>query len=467
MRRIRLAQRFVPYLAIALGACTRGSEHGNAAHGGSGAATRAPNLILIVVDDWARSDSQMSRADGNPWNDLIAIDALAAQGQEWENFYAQPLCNPTRRTLTFGNYTGTGGTLVCKGWGQQQPPVPATLAGELRKLGYETAAFGKWHIDPSSSPNKGWWEAPFEFGFDAWRALNGANVGGHCNSRDYFDWTRADDGVLTATNQYHTEAVALAFMDWWQETSRPRFAYVCFQASHLPLHAPPSYLLPSGYPTPKNAREQYEAMLVAMDTLVGTMLSIVDLRDTFVFLVGDNGTPPEALRPGQDASRVKWTTYEDGVNVPMIAVGPDIRPGTTPALGHVVDFPGTLLELAGGAASATMEDTVSLVPVLRNPASRVRRCLICDREPTKDPRFRDHDTCAVLEAPGVLFKARYDTPPSRPTRKTYYDLIADPVEEHPISAKDPSWAAWIGEADAALGAYGVGGDSSGGAHPKR
>ncbi|HED64326.1 MAG TPA: hypothetical protein ENJ09_02105 [Planctomycetes bacterium] len=436
----------LPLLAAA--ACRDAGSSG--ASPGSGQAVTTPNLLVIVVDDWAESDWEASRGDLDPWNDLVAIDTLAAQGQEWENFYAQPLCNPTRKTLTFGVFDGASDSRLCMS-GMNSKPVPTETLGEvLRQAGYATAAFGKWHIGPSSDATESWGVAPREYGFDSWRALSATNIGGHCGSNDYTDWMRADDGVESPTHEYHTEAVGLAFMDWWQSTPGPRFAYVCFQAAHEPFHMPPAHLLPSGFPQPTSARKRYEAMLVAADSMVATMMSIVDLTDTYVILLGDNGTPRGAVRSDQDPLKVKWTTLEDGVHVPMVVAGPGVRVGTTRALGHVADLPATLAGLASTAAPLAMIDSVSLLPVFLDRSQRVRDSLICDRAgvPTSAVH-KERDTCVVLDAAGALFKARYLAPSTRggATTRAFFNLSLDPREEAPIDPNDPTYAARIQECE--------------------
>lgn len=402
-----------------------------------------PDLVLVVVDDWALSDLEAARTDGNPWNDLPAIDSFAALGQSWTNFYSQPICNPTRLTLMLGAYESGDGGGVCNPPNASTPSARVTLASLLHDQGYATAAFGKWHIATNPDSSLDWTTAPAAYGFDAWRAWNASNLSGHCGSKDYSNWERIDDGVAFQSFEYHTEAVGLAFLDWWRATAGPRFAYVCFQAPHQPLHTPPAHLLPSGYPAPTSNREEYEAMLVALDTLLATMLAGIDLRDTYVFVVGDNGTPPAAVRPDQSSARVKTTTYEDGVNVPFLVAGPGIPIGSTDALGHVVDFPATLVALAGGPVPIpAMPDSVSLVPILRDPAQRVRDHVICDVEiEASIVPNTTRDTCVVLDSADGLLKGRfYEDRLRMSLTKTYFALGVDPAENAPLSAQDPVFA---------------------------
>lgn len=426
-------------LCSLIAACARSGSPGEGASGGSENPATQPSFVVIVVDDWAYTDLLAVRGDGDPWNDLPAVDALAGMGLSFENFYTQPLCNPTRKTLNFGVYDGDSKSPICTVRTKAGAAPPPTLAGALRSAGYATCAFGKWHVERSTQVGVPWWEAPAEYGFEHWRALSGLNIDGHCDSNDYWDWIRADDGVATRTHAYHTEAVASAFLSWWSQTPGPRFAYVCFQAAHRPYHTPPAYLLPNGMPPGREIRDQYEHMLVAMDGLIGAMLAAVDLRDTYVFLLGDNGTPNKATRTHQDPKRVKWTVYEDGVNVPLLVAGPGVRVGSTPALGHVVDLAATLCALAGTPKPIAMADSVSLAPVLFDAAASPRRSLVADLEPTNNPAHVRRQTAVLLDTGSDLFKGIYvrEEDDSQVRSREFYDLSVDPGEEQPVGVSDP------------------------------
>ena len=403
----------------------------------------APNFLVLVVDDWARSDLDAARSDGNPWNDLINVDALASQGVSWNHFYTQTVCNPTRATMMFGVYEGdtTGG--VCN---KPNADTPASDALTLARLladdrGYATAAFGKWHIGTNPDPAGNWIDTPEAYGFDHWRAWNASNLNGHCSSKSYTDWHRVDDGVASRSTEYHTEAVGNAAREWWQATAGPKFAYVCFQAPHAPFHAPPAWLLPSGYPAPTTKHEEYESMLVALDTMVGSILAVVDPDDTYVLLLGDNGTPSGAARADQDRSRVKASAFQDGVNVPFIVTGPDVPFGETSSLGHAVDLMATLAELASTEIpTGTKTDSVSLVPVLRDPTARVRASVICDREDVGSTGLPVRETAVILESnsPPGLVKGRWlKDPIGMIDSQVFYDLTVDPLETTPLSQTDP------------------------------
>jgi arylsulfatase B len=69
---------------------------------------------------------------------------------------------------------------------------------------------------------------------------------------------------------------------------------------------------------------------------------------TYVFVVGDNGTPEHAVRPPLDPESAKGRVWELGVHVPLLVTGPGIEPGSrSRALVHTVDVFATIAELCG------------------------------------------------------------------------------------------------------------------------
>ena len=55
---------------------------------------------------------------------------------------------------------------------------------------------------------------------------------------------------------------------------------------------PPDFVIPPGnIQLPNLERLQYEGMLLSLDRVVGDILDVVDLSETLVVFLGDNGTP--------------------------------------------------------------------------------------------------------------------------------------------------------------------------------
>jgi len=118
------------------------------------------NVVLIVIDDLGWMDL---RCQGNQRLSTPRIDALAKQGARFTNAYAaSPVCSPTRGALITGlaparlriTQHGKDGPAFWPRDRLVQPPVAqhvlplntVTLAKRLKKAGYATGFFGKWHL---------------------------------------------------------------------------------------------------------------------------------------------------------------------------------------------------------------------------------------------------------------------------------------------------------------------------------
>src|SRR5438876_8921048 len=123
------------------------------------AADRKPNLVFILADDLGYTDLACF---GSKYYETPNIDRLAAQGMRFTSGYTcGPNCQPTRAALLSGQYgprTGvyTVGSIERFDWRsrplrpvdnvQQLPLDKVTVAQSLKRAGYATGAFGKWHL---------------------------------------------------------------------------------------------------------------------------------------------------------------------------------------------------------------------------------------------------------------------------------------------------------------------------------
>lgn len=105
---------------------------------------KQPNILFIMSDDHT---SQAIGAYGGPMKDLNPtpnLDMLAADGLLFENaFCTNSICTPSRANILTGQYSQTNGVLDLDG---TLPPEKQYLPIELKKLGYQTAIIGKWHL---------------------------------------------------------------------------------------------------------------------------------------------------------------------------------------------------------------------------------------------------------------------------------------------------------------------------------
>ena len=107
--------------------------------------TDRPNIIYINTDDLGYGDVGCY---GSTLNKTPNIDRLAAEGVRFTDFYACPLCTPSRMSLMTGCYplrAGLPSVIGAKASiGISKNEI--TVADQLKGQGYATAIVGKWHL---------------------------------------------------------------------------------------------------------------------------------------------------------------------------------------------------------------------------------------------------------------------------------------------------------------------------------
>jgi arylsulfatase A-like enzyme len=319
-----------------------------------------PNIVYIMSDDQGWKDVGYHGSDIQTPN----IDRLAAGGARLEQFYAQPMCTPSRAALMTGRYPFR--------YGLQTAVIPSAskyglatdewlLPQALKQAGYDTAIIGKWHL--GHGDRKYW---PRQRGFDY-------QYGPVLGEIDYFthsahgvtDWYRNNKLVKEkgyVTTLLGNDAVKLIGA---HDPKTPLFLYLTFTAPHAPYQAPQEYIDKFKQIADPN-RRIYAAMINAMDDQIGRVVAALDKRkmrdNTLIIFQSDNGGPASAMFTGEiDMSKVKipadngpyrdgkGTLYEGGTRVIALANWPGhIKPGAVvdqPI--HMVDMYPTLTGLAG------------------------------------------------------------------------------------------------------------------------
>ena len=103
-----------------------------------------PNILFIMADDHT---TQAIGAYGGrlaALNPTPTIDSLAKAGMRFDRvFCTNSICTPSRATILTGQYSQRNGVLDLNG---RLAPDRQFLPLEMRKLGYQTAVIGKWHL---------------------------------------------------------------------------------------------------------------------------------------------------------------------------------------------------------------------------------------------------------------------------------------------------------------------------------
>jgi arylsulfatase A-like enzyme len=190
-----------------------------------------PNVLVILADDLGFSDLGCYGGETRTPH----LDALAADGLRFTQFYNTARCWPTRGSLLTGYYAQQihrDALPNVSGGGQGKRPQWAQLLPKILKpLGYRSYISGKWHIDGS----------PIAEGFDHSYIIEDHN-------RFFYPQQHSrDDQKLPAvepdSGYYATTAIAIHAIECLQEhadkyASQPFFHYLAFTSPHFPLHAP-------------------------------------------------------------------------------------------------------------------------------------------------------------------------------------------------------------------------------------
>jgi arylsulfatase A-like enzyme len=326
------------------------------------AADKQPNIVYIVSDDQGWKDVGYHGSDIKTPN----IDRLAATGVRLEQFYAEPMCTPTRAALMTGRYPfryGLQTAVIPASYSYGLPTDEWLLPQALKEAGYTTAIIGKWHL--GHGDRKYW---PRQRGFDY-------QYGPLVGEIDYFtheehgvtDWYRDNKELKEegySTTLLGNDAVRLIRE---HDPATPLYLYLTFNAPHTPYQAPEEYLDQYKNIADTN-RRAYAGSITAMDDQIGRVVEALEkkgIRDnTLIVFQSDNGGTRNAMFSGTMTNMAgvvipcdngpyregKGTLYEGGTRVIALANWPRrIKAGgTVNGMIHVVDMYPTIVGLAGG-----------------------------------------------------------------------------------------------------------------------
>ena len=372
---------------------------------------RRPNVLIVLTDDQGFGDV---RSHGNDLIDTPVMDRLAASGARFDRFYVSPVCAPTRAALLTGRYPHRSGVYGVTRREEVMRSEEVTIAEILKRAGYATGCFGKWHNGA---------QYPFHpngQGFDEFLGF----CAGHWNN--YFDTTLERNGRPVKTKGYITDVLtdaALAFIE--QNKSRPFLCYVPYNAPHAPFQVPDNYFdkyKARGLDDPVAAAY---GMIENVDDNLGRLLAKLDALDlagdTIVMLLGDNGANWDRFNAGMRAR--KGSTHEGGVRSPLFVRWPGrITPGTTvKQIAAHIDLLPTLVDLTGVAMPKTLPlDGRSLAPLLDgDTVAWPDRMLFW--------HWRNRGAVRTQRHRLVIEKSRAQL----------YDIVADPGEARDMAQAEP------------------------------
>ena len=113
----------------------------------SATAAERPNIVLVMADDQGWNQTSYN---GHPVLKTPNLDAMAAAGIRFNRFYAAgPVCSPTRASVLTGRTHHRTGV---PSHGHNLCLQEKTLPQAVKKAGYATGHFGKWHLNGIRGP---------------------------------------------------------------------------------------------------------------------------------------------------------------------------------------------------------------------------------------------------------------------------------------------------------------------------
>lgn len=309
-----------------------------------------PNIVFMLSDDqaWNGLSVPMHPTVAESKGDIFHtpnLERLAAQGMRFSAAYAPaPVCSPTRISLQ------TGRSPAALHWTKAAPAedgrrltepriVKQISSGEvtigelLKRAGYATAHYGKWHIGGGG---------PAQHGYD--------ESDGDTGNEQAYQFTDPNPVDI-----FGMADRAAKFMEQNSRAGKPFYIQLSWNALHASENALKATLaryereLGDG----NTKRTTTAAITEDLDTGVGRVLDAIDrlglAGKTYVIYMSDNGAGGgrKVLRGG------KGDVYEGGIRVPLIVRGPHVKPNSwcnTPVVGY--DLLPTFCEWAGVAKTS-------------------------------------------------------------------------------------------------------------------
>jgi arylsulfatase/uncharacterized sulfatase len=261
---------------------------------GLAAESARPNIVLLLADDWGFTDVGAFGGEIETPN----LDALAYRGMRFSNFHVSASCSPTRAMLL----TGVDNHL--NGVGNMRETIPrshlgkpgyltvldtnvVTVASRLRDSGYRTYVAGKWHVGTETH------NLPPARGFDRSIVMGDSGSDNWETAKRYLDLTdkvnwyedgrEAEMPAEFYSSEYYVDRT-IAYLESGASSGKPFFAYVAFQANHIPLQAPRAFIdkyagrYKDGWTALRQARRDRAAELglIPADTAMRTMSTTTD-----------------------------------------------------------------------------------------------------------------------------------------------------------------------------------------------
>jgi arylsulfatase A-like enzyme len=303
-------------------------------------AADSPNIVLVMADDqgWGQTSY-----NNHPILKTPHLDAMAENGLRFDRFYAAgPVCSPTRASVLTGRTHNRTGV---KSHGYALHRQERTIAEALKKAGYATGHFGKWHLNGIRGPGVPVLDSdphhPGHFGFEHWLTVtNFFDLNPVMSRMGKFEEFTGDSSEIIVDE-------ALKFIGKAAADTRPSFSVIWYGSPHSPFVAKEEDQIEGE----EKVSAHHHGELVAMDRSIGALragLRKLDIhKDTLVWYCSDNGGLKGVGHDSVGGLRGnKGSVWEGGIRVPGIIEWPTkIKPRITAHPASTMDIFPTIVDL--------------------------------------------------------------------------------------------------------------------------
>lgn len=322
-----------------------------------------PNFVVIFCDDLGYGDLSTF---GHPTIKTPNLDAMAAEGQKWTNFYvAACVCTPSRAGLLTGRLPIRNGMcsdtrrVLFPDSSGGLPNTEITIASALKKEGYRTAAVGKWHLGhlpeflPTSHGFETYFGIPYSNDMDMLRRESHFELAENEDFSLYNVPLMQDEKIIerpadqtTITRRYTEEAIKKI----GEFGDEPFFIYLAHSLPHIPLFRGKDF-------KDTSTAGIYGDVIEEIDWSIGEVRKALDeagvSEDTLVVFTSDNGPWLKFKHHGGTAGMLrdgKGSTWEGGMREPTVMAWPGtIQTKIVHDMGATLDLLPTFVSLAGGS----------------------------------------------------------------------------------------------------------------------
>jgi arylsulfatase A-like enzyme len=335
-------------------------------------ADKKPNILIIMTDDQGYGDLA---CHGHPFIKTPNLDKLYTQSTRFTDYHVSPTCAPTRAALMSGRNPFEAGVTHTILERERMALGLPTVAEVLKKAGYTTGIFGKWHLGEADAYQPG------SRGFDEVFIHGAGGIGqrfdgaqGDVPGNKYFDPTIRHNGTFVKTSGYCTDVFFGQALGWIKEQKeKPFFAYVALNAPHGPFVVGEKYSAMYKDKVKDKNGAAFLGMITNIDENVGLVMEKLDewgiADNTLLIFTTDNGSSKGSRIFNAGMKGGKGSLNQGGARVPLFFR----LPGLTTAgrdldqLARHIDIFPTFAELAGADISEIGLEGRSLIPLLKTP----------------------------------------------------------------------------------------------------